>query len=96
MSSSSSRSSDLLTASALIATGKNRVNAISVIGDGVNAATLTVFDNTTGSGKVLAQVLVKAADFQNHVIWTFPVYAEVGLFATLTGTGAKYIVYYGA
>ncbi len=96
MSTSSSRSSDLLTASTLIATGKNRVNAISVIGDGVNAGTLTVYDNTAASGKILAQVLVKAADFQNHVIWTFPVYAENGLYASLTGTNTKFIVYYGA
>ena len=96
MSASSSRSSDLLTASALIATGKNRINAISLIGDGVNAGTLTVYDNTSAAGKVIGYVATKTSDVQNHIIFTFPVYAENGIFASLTGTGAKYIIFYGA
>lgn len=94
--SSSSLSSDLKVASALIATGRNRINAITFLGDGTNASTLTVYDNTTGSGKVIAKLVNKAADQQNHVIFTFPVYCENGIYASLAGTGGNYIIYYGA
>jgi len=94
--SSSSLSSDLKVASALIATGRNRINAITFLGDGTNASTLTVYDNTAGSGKVIAKVVNKTADQQNHVIFTFPVYCENGIYATLAGTGGNYIIYFGA
>lgn len=94
--SSSSLSSDLKVASALVATGRNRINAITFLGDGTNASTLTIYDNTSGSGKVIAKLVNKAADQQNHVIFTFPVYCENGIYGALAGTGGNYIVYYGA
>lgn len=94
--SSSSLSSDLKVASALVATGRNRINAITFLGDGTNPSTLIVYDNTSGSGKVIAKLVNKAADQQNHVIFTFPVYCENGIYAALAGTGGNYIVYYGA
>lgn len=93
---SSSISSDLKIASALIATGRNRINAITFLGDGTNASTLVVYDNTAGSGKVLAKLVNKATDQQNHVIFTNPVYCENGIYGALAGTGGNYIVYYGA
>lgn len=92
---SSSISSDLKTTSALIAIGKNRINAITFLGDGTNASTLILYDNTAGSGKVIAKLVNKAADQQNHVIFTNPVVFEIGIYAALSGTGGNYIVYYG-
>ena len=94
--SSSSLSSDLKVASALIATGRNRINAITFLGDGTNASTLIVYDNTSATGKVVAKVVNKATDQQNHVIFTFPVYCENGIYAALSGTGGNYILYFGA
>ena len=95
--STSSISSGLQTTSKVIATGKNRINAISFLGDGTNPGTLTVYDNpSAASGKVLAKATTKSTDIQNHIIFTFPVVAENGIYAQVTGTGAAYIVYYGA
>lgn len=92
----SSNSSDLLTVSALIATGKNRINAITFLGDGTNASTLVIYDNVSATGKVVAKLVNKATDQQNHVIFTNPVVCERGVYAALSGTGGNYIVYYGA
>ena len=94
--STSSANTGLQTTSQLTFNGRNRINAVSLFGDGVNAATLNIYDNTSASGKVAVKVQVKAADYQNHVIFTQPVYMENGIYNSLTGTGANYIVYYGA
>lgn len=94
--STSSANTGVLAASALTFTGRNRINAASLFGDGVNAATLSIYDNTSATGKIAVKVQVKAADYQNHVIFTQPVYMENGIYCGLVGTGANYIVYYGA
>ena len=91
----SSISSGLKTTSQLIATGRNRINAITFLGDGTNVSTLNIYDNTTIGGKIVAKVVNKATDQQNHVIFTNPVIVENGLYAELTGTGGNYILYYG-
>ena len=95
--STSSVTSDLKSASGVICVGRNRLNAVSFLGDGVNAGTLTLYDNaTTASGKVIAKVQTRTTDVQNHIIFTFPVYVENGIYAQMVGTGATYVVYYGA
>lgn len=91
----SSLSSDLKSASALINTGKNRINAITFLGDGTNASTLTVYDNTSASGKVVAKVVNKTSDQQNHVIFTNPVVCDIGIYAALSGVGGTFIIYFG-
>jgi len=93
--STSCRSSDLQNASALIVTGRNRINSVSLIGDGTNACSITVYDNTAGSGKVAAVVRCRTTDQQNHIIFTFPIAMENGIFVTLAGVGGNYIIYYG-
>jgi hypothetical protein len=92
---SSSQCTGLLTSTAQVVGGKNRINAITFLGDGTNTSTLIIYDNTSASGKVLAKLVNKATDQQNHVIFTNPVLAEKGLFASLSGTGGNYIVYFG-
>lgn len=92
----SSRSSGLKSASAVIQTGRNRINAITLIADGTNAANVIIYDNaTTNSGLVLGKVSALAGQGTVHVIFENPVVAENGLYAALTGTGANYIVYFG-
>lgn len=91
----SSISSGLKTGAASIATGRNRINAITFLGDGTNASTLIIYDNTAASGKVVAKLVNKATDQQNHVIFTNPVVCENGIYADLTGTGGNFIVYFG-
>lgn len=95
MSSPSSRSSDIKSTSALIATGANKINAITFLGDGTNSSTLTIYDGTSASGKVLAKVVNRPSDQQNHIIYTNPVKCETGIYASLSGTGGTYIVYFG-
>ena len=95
--STSSITSDLKAASASIATGKNRINAVTFLGDGTNASTLTVYDNASAaSGKVVAKVVNRTSDQQNHIIFTNPVVCENGIYASLGGTGGNYIIYFGA
>ena len=91
----SSRSSDLKSASALIATGKNRINSILMIGDGTNAGTLTVYDNTSASGMVLAQTAVGSQHHTAYISFPNPIYAEKGIYASLSGTGATFVLHYG-
>lgn len=92
----SSLNTGLQTASTLTYTGRNRINAVSLFGNGTNTATLDIYDNTTASGKVAVRVQVRSSDYQNHVIFTQPVLMENGIYNSLTGTGATYIVYYAA
>ncbi len=92
----SSRSSGLKTADAAIAVGRNRINAITLLGDGTNAASIIVYDNaTTNSGTVLAKVTAAAATRLTHIIFENPVVAEDGIYADITGTNAEYIIYFG-
>lgn len=92
---SSSRSSGLKSASALIATGKNRINSIMAVGDGTNAGTLLIYDNTSAAGTVLAQVAVGSQHHTAYISFPNPIYAENGLYASLSGTGATYVITYG-
>lgn len=92
----SSRSSGLKTADASIATGVNRINAVTLLGDGTNAASLILYDNASAaSGTVLAKVTQLATARLTHILFDNPVFAEKGIYADVTGTGAEYIVYYG-
>lgn len=92
----SSRSSGLKTADAVISATRNRINAITLLGDGTNAASLIIYDNASAaSGLVLAKVTQLATARLTHILFDNPVFAENGLYADVTGTGAEYIVYYG-
>lgn len=94
--STTSISSGLQTADTLIFQGKNRINAITLITDGTNPASVLVYDNTSAAGTVIAKVSAAGAQNTVHVVFEKPVKAELGLYADVTGTGAGYIVFYGA
>ncbi len=92
----SSRSSGLKTTDAAIATGRNRINAITLITDGTNTASVIVYDNaSSASGTVLGKATAAGSQNTVHVLFENPVVAEDGIFADVTGTGAAYIVYFG-
>lgn len=95
MSTNSSITLGLQVTSILVAIGKNRINSITLLGDGTNASSITLYDNTSASGKIVAKVNCKAADQQNHIIFTNPVSVENGIYASLSGTGGNYIIYFG-
>ena len=94
----SSRSSGLKSADAVIATGRNRVNAITLISDGTNVCDVVVYDHpSAASGTVVGKVSIGASSLKKteHVVFENPVLCEDGIYADVTGTGANYIVYYG-
>lgn len=91
----SSRSSGVISTDTLLWTGVNRVNALTVITDGTNAATVDLRDGTTVAGTIKIEGKCLGASLINHFIFENPVYFETGIFIDLTGTGASCIVYFG-
>lgn len=93
--STSSRSSGVINTDTLLFTGKNRVNALTVLTDGTNAATVDLKDGTTSSGTIKVTGKCVGASLVNHFLFEKPVYFENGIYIDLTGTGATCIVYFG-
>lgn len=91
----SSISSGVISADQLLFTGRNRVNAFTVITDGTNAATVDLRDGTTVAGTILIEGKCIGASLVAHYTFENPVVFENGIFIDLTGTGASCIVYYG-
>lgn len=92
----SSQSSGVLNANTLIFAGRQRVNALTVFTDGTNDATVSLYDNASaGSGKIGVKGLCVGANKTNHYIFENPVFFQDGLYASVSGTGATFIVYYG-
>lgn len=89
-----SKSSGSLSASTLLVTGTALLCGLNLVTDGTNAVTVTVYDNTAASGTVLATVKVKGADLSKEILFTYPVKAKTGLYASVSGTGASFTVYY--
>ena len=92
----SSQSSGVLSSSGVIFAGRQRVNALTVFTDGINDATVSLYDNpAAGSGKVGVKGLCPGTSKVQHFIFENPVFFQDGLYASVTGTGASFIVYYG-
>ncbi len=89
-------SSGVLSADTLISNIKNRVNALTVITDGTNSATVDLYDNNaSASGTIRVKGRCVGANLSNHIVFENPVLFENGIYADVTGTGASFIVYYG-
>ncbi|MDE3022990.1 MAG: hypothetical protein KGI54_14220 [Pseudomonadota bacterium] len=93
MSLNTSKSSGLLTANTLLATGRNLLKGV-LLPAGAGSPTITIYDNTAGSGKILFQA---AGNGSTPVVvnFTHAVQAELGLYVVLGGTGPTAIVYFG-
>lgn len=88
-------SSGELTSSATVVTGRGILNAIQIITDGTNDATVILYDNTAASGKKLHEAVVTGANNDAFYNWDCGVRAEIGIYAAISGTGASCIVYHG-
>lgn len=88
-------SSGVLSASALIWTGKNRINALTVLTDGTNSATVEVYDNTTATGTKRVVGKCVGANLINHILFDNPILFENGVYVSITGTGASGILFFG-
>lgn len=79
-----------------LASGISILDGYTVLTDGTNAATLTIYDNTAGSGTVLAKLIVPGATNFGHVPLPWHVRALTGITAVLSGTGSGAVIYFGA
>lgn len=95
MSHTGSISTGVLNSDTLIFTGRNKINAVTVLTDGTNAATVELKDGLTSSGTIKVVGKCVGANLINHFIFENPVIFQDGIFADVTGTGATFIVYYG-
>lgn len=90
------RSTGPVTTGTLVATGRNMLNGVIIGGDGTNAATITVYDNTAASGTKLVELVLEAtSDRSRHFAFDNPIVAEVGLYVDVAGTGATATVLFG-
>jgi hypothetical protein len=77
--------------------GRQSINAVILNTDGVNAGRCVLYDNNTGtaSGKILADVQCTGAALNNWAAYNVAVFAEIGIVAVVTGTGATADIYGG-
>lgn len=87
------------TADALIETGQGLLHGICVVPDGTNAITVSIYDNTTNSGKLVIPTFIVAAT-PSGGLWCAgispPAIFNFGLYVDITCSGtAHYNVYTG-
>ncbi len=79
-------------ANALILNRPGIVGAIIVTTDGTNDAECVVYNNNEASGDIVARCPVSGTEkIGGQVI---PFLTTIGVYATISGTGAKYQIYY--
>lgn len=84
-----------LAASAIVSNAPGAFASLSVTADGTNTADVTVYDNASAaSGTVIAHVVVPANSKFDMLHLTVPCEVRNGLYASISGTGAKCVVYF--
>lgn len=79
-----------------VLTGRSLLNSIQLFGNGTNAPSVIVYDNTAGSGKIIAQLIGVAATTYMDFVPPFALRGDVGMTIVVAGTGASAIVGFGA
>ena len=77
-------------------TGRGLLNSLQIITDGTNAGTVTVYDNTAGSGKIIAVLTCAGAALSDSFVPTFAIRTDIGLTFVVSGTAAVAYASYGA
>lgn len=77
-------------------TGKGTLNSLQLIGDGTNAATVTVYDELSATGKVLAVLSLPATGVCTSIVFVNALRADIGLTVVVGGTGGNAYVGYNA
>ena len=86
------KSSGELDATASVVAGPCALASVLVITDGTNDGKVVIDDSTDGSGTVKYETTVVGANNYGGRNWTFPVEFTDGIYVTLSGTGATFIV----
>lgn len=91
------RSQGEITADGVVRDSRAIITAVMVITDGTNSADLILYDNATAASgtKLFEGGALGTVDRAKLFNFTSPIYAENGVFADITGTGASAIVYIG-
>ena len=89
------KSTDLLTADAILVTGKAILTGVNIITDKTNDVTLVLYDALSATGTVLFKCqVVGTVDSQYFELPQGGCRADIGIYADVTGTGAEFIVHY--
>lgn len=97
MSTTSVSSGSLATGSTTtLLTGKATLNSVQLIGDGTNAPTVIIYDNTAGSGKIIARLSAPTTGVFTAFTPAVSIRCDIGLTVVVSGTGASAIIGYGA
>ena len=75
--------------------GKAHLNSLQLILDGTQAGTVTVYDNTAASGKIIGVFNGVAATSGESIVYVNPVRCDIGL-TVLVSVTAQAIVTYNA
>ena len=88
-------SSGILSSSSLVHTGRCLLTGIKVNTDGVNDASVSVYDNTEASGKVVDSFKVAAAELYGGVMYgKSPVLMDNGIYVGMSGGSVEVIIFY--
>ena len=68
--------------------------AVKVITNGTDNAKVIIDDSTDGTGTVKDETTVVGGDHWGGRTWPYPVRMTTGIYVTVSGTGASYIVEY--
>jgi len=87
---------ELAAGSHAVYTGICYLAGLQVLIDGTNDGEIVVYDNTAASGKVIGRHKIEGTALAHYGgrNFSFPVVAQTGLYAVITGTNAKGIVEY--
>lgn len=83
-----------MSASGQAVTGACWITGLQVVTNGSNDATITVYDGTSTSGKMIGTYYVPGALYGDRAVWTFPRRADGGIYVTVSGTGASAVIEY--
>lgn len=85
-----------LSSSTAVRTKPSRLHAI-ILTPAAADASVIVYDNaSTNSGTILAQLDAKANAISEQLVLNVPVEANNGLYAALSGSGAKVVLHFSA
>jgi hypothetical protein len=88
-----SLSSGEKTADALIMSGSGWFHQILVTPDGTNAVTVTVYDNTSGSGTKVIETMTFAGDGGTQATPPIWIYCSTGIYVDVTVAGGGSVAY---
>lgn len=74
---------------------ESALTAVELIPDGTNACNLQVYDGTSSSGVLLADIHIAALSVPSVLVaFNTPVYGNKGFFTVLGGSGGNFLLHY--